>query len=314
MSHSSPKPISNTAPPPEPPRSKQPLGRIIAVGSIGVAAVAILIFAVMVLSQATRRDMPEDYTLLARMLFEPITLNGETAVKLSEAEQELKAEELRVEIQRIARRDRKLSSVASEMEKIFQGAEEIAKNAPQGSKIILGLAEALLGGYTGQRELVGSGGQKALQETERGWGAIQGVMALFDRKHVSAIKLAGLAPQFSGPLTNAPMISCAFAEHQPGFLEASVVQSLAIKNLSSNDVADCTIAVRLSNADGKSHVNVHYASQWPAGGVLTARYSDTDFPDNTIDGVVRVDVSVWTDKWSVDSCVLKKPADGWTAF
>jgi len=259
----------------------------------------------------TRKDTPEDYVFLCRRLFDHIQLEGVTPVMLSDAELEIMIQKLRQETSRISRHGKKLAPIAWEFPALFKNAEETIANAPQGSKIVFGLAEALLGAYTGQREHVGTGGQKALQETERGWNTYKAMEALFLQKHVLAIKLAELAQQFSGPMTNGSFVVCAFAEHRPGFLEVRTIQSLSLINSSGCDLHNCVISARLSNAAGESYLNLYFAPDWPKDGKLVTRYVDTDFPKLTVDNVTRVDVSVWASEFSIEPTTLKKPVAGW---
>ena len=238
-------------------------------------------------NQVTREDKPENYVFLCERLLEDIPVPNAPTIKASEAEVEVDLQNLKGQLKHLSRSCRKLSPVAQGFSDLIGQVEELVRNAPQGSKIVFGLAEALLGAYSGQREHVGAGGRKALEETERGWNAIKEVENIFHRKHVLAVKLAELAPQFSGPMTNQPLVSCSFAEHKPGFFEIETRDFLSLVNSSGRDLHNCVIAVRLSNAKGESYVNLHFASSWLKNEKRVAQYSDADFLKATVDGVTR---------------------------
>ena len=173
------------------------------------------------------------------------------------------------------------------------------------------LTEVILGGYNGQRELVAAGGQKALQETDRGWNAITELKNIFDLKHVLAVELVDLGSQFSGSITDESFVSCSFAEHKAGFLEIETRESLGVVKSSGRDLHNCVIAVRLSNAAGDSYMNFYFVPKWPKNERRVALYSDTDFPRITVDNIARVDVSVRATEFSIQPVVLKMPPAGW---
>ncbi len=87
--------------------------------------------------------------------------------------------------------------------------------------------------------------------------------------------------------------------------------SLALTNSSGQELHNCVIAVRLSNAAGDSYLNLYFVPDWQAYEKRVARYSNIDFPIDTVDGIVRVDVSLWSKECSIKPIVLNKPPAGW---
>lgn len=278
---------------------------------LSFAVVIGLALGLAVWNQATREDKPENYAFLCERLLDDVPVIGAPTIKPSQAEVEVGLQNLKAQLKHLSRRCRELSPIAEGFSDLIGRVEELARNAPQGSKIVFGLAEAILGAYSGQREHVGTGGQKALQETERGWNAIKEVENIFHQKHILAVKLAELAPQFSGPMTNQPFVTCSFAEHTPGFFEIEKRDFLSLVNSSGRDLHNCVIAVRLSNAKGESFVNLHFAQSWQKNEKRVAQYSDTDFPKTAVEDVIRVDVSVWAAELSTEPVTLKPPTFGW---
>lgn len=264
-------------------------------------------------NELTRKDTTEDYVFLCERLFDDFKVKGVTPVMPSEAEQKVHGQKIREELSRISRHGKKLAPIAGEFPALFKSVEEINRNLPQGSKIFFGLAEAFLGAYTGQREHVGTGGQKALQETERGWDAYKALEALFNQKHVLAMKMAELVPQFSGPETNGTFLTASFAEHKPSFLPLDLNQRelLSLKNTSGRDLHNCAISVRVSNAAGKSYLNLHFVPIWLKDENRVAQYSDDGFPEDTVKDVTRVEVRVGATEFSTQPIVLEKPSGGW---
>jgi hypothetical protein len=262
-------------------------------------------------NQATRKDTTENYVFLCNGLFENIPADASPTIKLSDAEAEVALQKWKEEAGRLSQRSRKLAPIARNCFLLIEHAEAIGQNAPKGSKIVFGIAEAILGGYTAQRELIAAGGKKALQETERGWNTFTEVQNIFDQRHVLAVELADLGSQFSGPITNGTFVTCSFAEHKAGFLEIETRESFSVVNSSGRDLHNCVIAVRLSNAAGDSYVNYYFVPNWPKNERHVAQYSDTDFPKITVDNISRVDVSVRATEFSIQPIVLKMPTAGW---
>jgi len=288
------------------------LRRILFTAGFCVVITVVIALGLAIWNQATREDKVDDFAFLCTVLLEDIPAVGNTPIKLSEAEVEAAIPLVGQKIKNLSSRCNKLAPIAQGWLDLLRRAEATSRNAPQGSKIFFGLAEAILGICTGQRELVGAGGQKALQETERGWNTFNEVKNLFYRKHVLAIKLAGFAPQFSGSITNLPIISCSFAEHKPGLFEIQTKHFLALVNTSGRDLHNCVIAVRFSNAKGESYLNLYFAQAWKSGEKRVTQYSDFDFPKTTVDDITRVDVNIWATETSTQLITLTRPSDGWS--
>ena len=158
---------------------------------------------------------------------------------------------------------------------------------------------------------MGEGGQKALNGAQDLVNAIEAFKKLLNDKHVVAVQLADLTPQFSGPMTNAQILTASFAEHTPGFLEIQTRDAVTMTNSSGQDLHNCVVAVRLSNSAGESYLNLYFVADWKSGEKRTAQYSNMDFPKDTINGIVRVDLAAWSKECSMESLTLKKPVGAW---
>jgi hypothetical protein len=112
-------------------------------------------------------------------------------------------------------------------------------------------------------------------------------------------------------VTNSALVAGSFTVHQPGFFEVDTVQTLTLVNSSGADLENCVISARVSDAAGKSYLNLHFTPHWPKGERLTARYTSSDFPMNMLENVVRVDVTVWSSNCSFEPMTIKMPAAGW---
>jgi hypothetical protein len=265
----------------------------------------------MIYLQATRQDTENDYTLMCECLFQELPADGKPTIKASDAETEARVQQVMDELAHISKRGRKLALISQRYASLIQQAVNIAQNAPQVSPVVFGSAEAALGVYTGQREVVGEGGKQALKGTEKLWNAFASVQQIVEARHVLAIQLEDLVPQFSGPETNRAQFGCSFAEHVPGFLEVQTKDSLALTNSSGQELHNCVVAVRLSDAAGNSYLNLYFVPDWQIDEKRVAKYSSFDFPKDTVDGIVRVEVGLYSKECSMQPFALKKPKSGW---
>lgn len=282
-------------------------------GVIAVAAIGVLLVTRICL-QMTRRDTLEDYTFLCANLFGDLPVDGTPTLKLSDAEVQVRVSEVENRLAHISWRDRNLALISRNHSLLIQQAETLQRNAPRLSPILFGSAQAALGMYTGQRGVVGEGGQKALNGAQDLVNAISAFQKLLGDKRVVAIQLADLAPQFSGQVTNAQILTGSFAEHTPGFLEIKTKDAVTMTNSSGQDLHNCVVAVRLSNSAGESYLNLYFVPDWKNGEKRTAQYSSMDFPKDTVDGIVRVDLAAWSKECSMEPLTLKKPTGAWPAL
>lgn len=280
------------------------VGIVAVIGALGLGRSAV--------RHVTRSDTPEDFVFLSEALLDPIRAEGESVIQLSDAEADIKLKRLRNDSASLVARCNKLEPSAQGIVDLFQNAETLAQNAPSFSKIFFGVSEAALGGYTGQKDHVGTGGQKALSETEKLVNAMNGLKELLHQRHVLAVEFADIASQFSGPGTNAALLNVSFAEHVPGLLWGIETREvLTLTNTSGRDLHNCVISVRLSNAEGKSYLNVYYRKSWLKDEKLVTRYSDQSYPRNTVDAINRVEIILKTSEFTSAPVVLTKPQIAW---
>lgn len=270
-----------------------------------------LVLALVVLFQLTRKDTSRDYAFLCACLFEDLPAPGAATIKPSAAEVQARIHLLISVLNRISWRDRQLAPISRDFALLIRRAEGIQKSEPKLSPIVFGTVEAALAIYTGQRRSLDEGGQQALKATETLWNAFVAVQKVYSDKHVLAIQLADLATQFSGPVTNAEIVASSFAEHRPGLLEVQTKDWLTLRNSSGQELRNCVVAVRLSDSRGNSYLNIYFVRDWQTDQRRVASYSSSDFPKDTVNGITRVDVALWSEECSMTAFTSKKPARGW---
>ena len=172
--------------------------RISTIIGISAAAVVGVVLVVFIYSQATRQDTEQDYVFLCDGLFQDLPVDGSPTIKPSDAEIQARVQQVMDEFAHISRRGRKLAPIAQKYFSVIQQALNIQQHAPQFSPVVFGSAEAALGIYTGQREVVGEGGQQALKGTEKLWNAFVAIQKLLETRQVLAIQLSDLAGQLAG--------------------------------------------------------------------------------------------------------------------
>lgn len=260
----------------------------------------------------SRKDTVEDYVSLCETLLDKIKLVG--GVEPSEAELAIAARRSGSDIDRISRQAIKLAEIAQSLLEESAKQEQILTNLPNGKAFASGAGEVMTGLNSNSNEQVWSGLMKAAPDIIRGLESYDKIMEFATYHHGVAIKLAKLAPEFSGPPTNGAALICSFAEHQPGvfeFFEPDPVQYLSLSNSFGSDLHSCVIVVRLSDADGKSYVNLHFAPFWPKDGNLSARYRSSEVYTKTLPNATRVEVNVCARELSFEPILLKKPQEGW---
>ena len=205
--------------------------------------------------QLLTKDTREDFLVLCETLFEKIKLEG--SFQLSEAEARIKVESNQAEIRGISQRGKNLGKIAQGLIYLESKRQNVAANAPDGKALASGFLDLASGLKNDNGADLWAGLQKAWPDIASGAKTILGAADLMDQKHMFAIVLATkCAPQFSGPTTNASLLKCSFAEHQPIIFETSMIQQLRLTNTSGRDLHDCVVFVRASDPDGKSYVNI----------------------------------------------------------
>lgn len=291
--------------------SRSSVRRILTVIGVFVAVGIVMLVALFVGFQATKKDTAKDYRLLCGCLMEQLPADGVAEVQPTKAEIEARIPLAKQASDRMSWRTRRLAPIARDFSSLIRHAETLQKNAPRLSSIVFGSAEAALGLYAGQRATVNEGGQKALKATENLWDAYVALKKIMDERQLLAVKLANLASQFSGPETNSPAIAFSFAEHKPTFFDLQTREQLVITNTSGQTLNDCIVAVQFSGDTGKSCLNLYFTPEWPANEKRSVKYSDFDFPEDTVDNIVRVDVRFWSKECSLPKATLKKSKLGW---
>ena len=256
------------------------------------------------LSQITRSDKPDDFAFLASALFVELPADGNAPIRLTAPEEVVKLRKQIARLDHMARRSQTLAPIASKFGHTLKRAEALGQKSPEFSKFLFGLAEAGLGAYSGQRDRVGTGGQKALVAAETGVNYLKEQGAVLDEKRVLAVEMLDLVPKFSGAVTTTPAFSYSFEERQTGFLE--IQSTLRMVNTSGRELHNCVVAVRLSNVQGVSALSLYFANNWRNAEMRMPVFSNLDFSQQPIIGLNRVEVQIWASEFSVEPFVLSR--------
>jgi hypothetical protein len=171
-----------------------------------------------------------------------------------------------------------------------------------------------VGFYTGERASVNEGAQKALKATAALAEAFASFQKILADRQVLAVRLADLAPEFSGPKSDSPQVKIVMAEHKDGIIFVDTNTRLALVNTSKQALTNCVVAVRFSDAGGKSSLSLYFVPEWQAGETRAVNFADDDYPRQTVENIERVDVQLWSTESSAPSMILKKPSAGWPEF
>ena len=256
----------------------------------------------------TRKDTAEDYAFLCEALLDKIKLVG--GVEPSDAEVTVLNRNRQDNFVRISEEGAELGEIARSILGESGKAAEVLTNLPNGRAFFSGAGDVITGLNSNSNDQVLSGLGKALPELLRAMETYAKIDESLSFKHGVAINLAKLSPKFSGPSTNNAALNYAFSQHLPGLFESETVQSLSLTNSSGSDLHNCVILVRLSDANGKSYANVHFAPLWPQAGQLLARYTDTDATAKTLANVTKVEIAVWAREHSFEPKILTRPREG----
>ena len=82
-------------------------------------------------------------------------------------------------------------------------------------------------------------------------------------------------------------------------------------NSSGQELHNCVVTVRFSDAAGKSCLNIYFVPDRRIDEKRVVNYSNFDFPKDTVDGIVRVDMGFCSKECSIQPISLKKPNSGW---
>lgn len=262
------------------------------------------------ISQLTRSDKPEDFAFLASALFVDLPVDGTARLKPTRAEEVVNLRKQIAKLDHISRRSRTLSPIGAKLLHTMKRAESLQHKSPDVSNFILGLAEAGLGLYTGQRDTVGTGGQKVLVEAKSGVDYLKEQAAVIEEKSILAVEMLDLVPKFSGNVTTTPGFSCNFEGLQTSIFDNR--SALRVVNNSGRDLHNCVATVRLSNARGDSSLSLFFTDIWRNAEMRTAAYARFDPSKNqiTVTEVDRVVVQIWATELSVDPIVLTEQGQG----
>lgn len=256
-----------------------------------------------------REDSATDYVILCKKMLSPIKLVD--GVEPSPAEQAVATRRMESELYRIASQGLNLGVIAQSLLAESANSDQILTNLPNARALFSGAGEMMSGLNAGSNGAAWSGFQKAGPELLRALDTFEKITEAVNFQHGLAIQLANLAPKFSGPLTTNAAMSHDFIQHQPGWLQSQTRQSLSLSNLSGTTLHDCVILVRLADADGKSHLNVHFAPLWPNNEQLLASYQESDPFTKALPNVSRVEIAVCARELTFKPILLRKQTGGW---
>ncbi|HTV40763.1 MAG TPA: hypothetical protein VMF08_09320 [Candidatus Sulfotelmatobacter sp.] len=253
-----------------------------------------------------------DYVFLCEHLFKPLPLQGETQIRLPPAMIEFSLQQEQNELAEISGRAERLAPIAGQFSGLISRAEYFQQHAPRLSPIVFNSAVAVLGLYTGQGEIAGAGGVKALNATESVWDAVNKEEELFNDRDILAVRLAHLAKTFSAPIGESGLVDCSFKDETPAFLQSRTRHSLTLTNSSGRELHNCVVAVFFSNARGDSCLNFYFVPEWQIGETRVANYSDAlDFPKDTVNKITEVDIGFFSKDCSIEPFAIKRPSGGW---
>src|SRR5579871_4310445 len=151
----------------------QGLIRVLKLAGVGVVVLFMLGVVVRAGNELTRKDTAEDFTLLCACVFDTLPAAGAHEIQPTPAEAEVLLDKGKLLLSRVSRRARNLAPIAQGELEIIEKAQMLSRNGPHFSNLVFGTLEGALGLYSGQRELVGKGGQKALGAMEETAGLIE---------------------------------------------------------------------------------------------------------------------------------------------
>lgn len=340
-SSAAPPPLPTNTPPSPPPQKLPPLPQVaqppkesktirgsnrglklgLSIAAAGVLLVCAIGIAIAVLNRSgasgrgstgaffSRKDTVEDYVFLCETMLDKIKLvNG---VEPSQAEVTVAARNRQHEFTRISAQGAALAEITQSLLAETAKRGEVLTNLPDGRAFFSGSGNVLAGLNSGSNQQVISGLEKALPELIHGLETYEKLTESLNYQHGMAIKLAKLAPKFSGPMTDAGALPCSFEEYERGLILVDKFQTLSVSNSFGSNLHNCVIFVRLSDVDGASYANVHFAPLWPKAGRLQASYTDTDVTTKRLDNATRVEITVWTRENSFEPRILTRPREGW---
>ncbi len=311
------------APPPlvPPPNPRSGVGK----WKIALALIAVVIVLPLLnyaWREARREDTPERYARLCGLLL--ASLPPETAApgaKVTAAEQAVWLQDFRQELDDVSRQCRRLAPIATDVSRELTGLEKLSQrqSQPSLSKLILSGTETAVGYGLKSRDMLESGSKGVLQEL-KGYAEIWETMkASRARIEMARVRLAQLAPSYSGPLAAKPLFECELTEERPSLVSrvlgdehtTDATQTLRLRNLSGQNLTRCVVTVRLSQSSGESYLHLYYVETWPAGEWRKITYSPHGlFCESDID-VDRVKASLWCREMTSPEIALSRKGETW---
>ena len=305
------------APPPLAGRSDKltlSTSRVVRTGVLAVVLAFGLVLALVLMNEVTRRDTPEDYAKLCQILLEPAVVVNPLQIQRSNAELEIARRRLLADLPRISRRCRKLSPLAQEVVTIERKYEQLSKGFPNLASGVLGVGEALAGFVTEQRGIAADGAQRALRELAKAAEVAPELRELWVQRHVAAVELAELAPQFSAPPTQGAPLGVRFGEHSTLGLGIDTIEAAILTNSSGRELRNCVIELRTYDPKGNSYLRIHFARTWPANETLAVLYSSTEPGVAKFDAIAGVAIRVLSADLSTGWAHQARPPKGWPKY
>ncbi len=289
------------APPPLPVSSARRRRPPVLVAGLVAATVVLAVLASLVWNEVRREDSPESYARLCELLLKPLPLaTGAAEIQATEAESTVRHQQMREELIGLSQRSRRLAPVAEDMARELAALEQLSKDQPSLSSLILSGAEAAVGLRLGNDEMAVSGSKGALQEL-KGYGQVlETILGAKRRIEIARVQLAGLAPEFSGPAATNSLVQCEFTETAPSLLDrvlgdkraSDSVQTLRLRNRSGRRLSQCVVSVRLVRPSGESFLHLYRVVDWKDGQWRGVGYVPTGLFAETDEDVDRVQVTL----------------------
>lgn len=206
--------------------------------------------------------------------------------------------------------DESLEPIAADTIMLLEEARTLIEST-RGESNALGAGALVLFGLFAEEEstkleafaraaALGSDAMEPLRQADR----------LFTRWWANRLRLARLAPSYSIPTAEEPLVQCGFFE-KPLFSDAS--DTAWIKNISGFTLHDCVTVITLTGEDDQRAIHVHFVSDWKPGEVRYGVYDSGSmgFLRETVSGVTEIGVEVWSREATSPKLVAARPQAGW---
>lgn len=245
--------------------------------------------------------------------------NGAAEVQTTEAENTVRHRRLREELTDLSRHSRRLAPLAEDMVRELAALEQLSSDQPSLASLILSGAEAAIGLRLGNDEMAVSGSKGALQEV-KGYGqVVESILGAKRRIETARVRLAELAPEFSGPMVTNSLVECEFTETAPSLLDRVLgdnratdsVQTLRLPNQSGSKLTQSVVTVRLVRPSGESFLHHYWVAEWEDGQWRSASYVPTVLFAETDKDVDRVRVTLAALEATSPAETLSRKGEHW---